>query len=55
MTEQSTGQISDGYHTLDDLCHAEVLNMAPPFDGHTSNDVLSRLRQHLLYGIKKND
>lgn len=47
-TTLSSGPIT--YHlplAMWNVCPAKVLDKAPPFDGHTSNHVLRRLRQHL--------
>ncbi|MBD1918864.1 hypothetical protein H6F55_25235 [Phormidium sp. FACHB-322] len=40
------------YHLPDrlwDLCRADELESAPPFDGHTSDDVLKRMRHWLAF------
>lgn len=41
----STGQISNHYKNEDwDLFRCDVVEKAPEFDGHTSSDVLERLK-----------
>lgn len=48
-TKLSTGPIT--YHlplSMWDICQAEILDKAPLFDGHTSNDVLDRVKLHLM-------
>lgn len=47
-TELSSGSIT--YHlpiSMWDMCKVPILAKAPPFDGHTSNEVIDRMEAHL--------